>query len=90
MDRCFVRDIDSDPGAAGIASAVISMAHSLDARVIAEGVDTEEQATFLRAQGCDEMQGFLFSEAVPADEFVRLLQLERDQEVGLPSKRKSD
>jgi diguanylate cyclase (GGDEF)-like protein/PAS domain S-box-containing protein len=88
MDRCFVRDIDSDPGAAGIASAVISMAHSLDARVVAEGVDTEEQATFLRAQGCDEMQGFLFSEAVPADEFVRLLQLERNQEVGLPSKRK--
>jgi diguanylate cyclase (GGDEF)-like protein len=73
MDRCFVRDIDSDPAAAGVAKAVIGIGHSLGARVVAEGVDTFEQERFLREHGCDELQGFLLSGALPADEVVRFL-----------------
>ena len=49
------------------------MAHSLGATVVAEGVDAEEQLTFLRDKGCDEVQGFLISGALPAPEFVRFL-----------------
>jgi len=49
------------------------MAHSLQLRVVAEGVETLEQAEFLRARGCHELQGFLFSPAVPAAEFERFL-----------------
>jgi sensor c-di-GMP phosphodiesterase-like protein len=49
------------------------MAHSLGTRVVAEGVDEAEQQTVLEKQGCDEMQGFLFSAALPAREFVRFL-----------------
>ena len=73
MDRCFVRDIESDPSARGIAAAVISMAHSLGARVVAEGTDAQGQIEILRSQGCDEYQGFVFSEAVPPGEFTRFL-----------------
>jgi diguanylate cyclase (GGDEF)-like protein/PAS domain S-box-containing protein len=73
MDRCFVRDVDSDPSARGISEAVINVAHTLGARVVAEGVDALEQADVLQAQGCDEFQGFLFSGAVPPEDFVRFL-----------------
>ena len=73
MDRAFVRDIDSDPAAAGIAAAVVDMAHSLGLEVVAEGVDSEEQVARLRDMGCDQIQGFIFSQAVPASEFARHL-----------------
>jgi diguanylate cyclase (GGDEF)-like protein len=74
MDRAFVRDIDSDPAAAGIAAAVVDMAHSLGLEVVAEGVDSEEQVARLRDMGCDQIQGFIFSQAVPASEFARYLE----------------
>jgi diguanylate cyclase (GGDEF)-like protein/PAS domain S-box-containing protein len=73
LDRCFVRDVESDPGAAGVASGVISMAHSLGLRVVAEGVDVEDQARFLREHGCDELQGFLFCGPISGDEIPRFL-----------------
>ena len=73
LDRCFVRDIDSDPAAAGVASAVISLAHSLGLEVIAEGVDAEEQRTILTEWGCDAIQGFLISAAQPIDDFLRFV-----------------
>ena len=73
MDRCFVRDVDSDHHAANIAAAVITMAHGLGLKVVAEGVDVDEQARFLREHGCDEMQGFLFSAGVAPEEFDRFL-----------------
>ncbi|MCH7599031.1 MAG: EAL domain-containing protein [Myxococcales bacterium] len=73
LDRCFVRDIDSDPAAAGVAAAVISLAHSLGLEVVAEGVDAEDQRGILTEWGCDALQGFLISAALPIDEFLRFI-----------------
>ena len=69
-----MRDVTRDPDDAAIATAIIAMAHSLELTVVAEGVETEEQLEFLRAQKCDEMQGYLFSPAVPAAQFDELLE----------------
>jgi diguanylate cyclase (GGDEF)-like protein/PAS domain S-box-containing protein len=68
IDRSFVRDITSDPDDATITQAVISMAHSLQLKVVAEGVETEAQLEFLERYGCDEVQGFLYSKPIPGDE----------------------
>ena len=73
LDRSFIRDMEADPRSIGIIISVIAMAHSLGARVVAEGVDAEEQETFLRSHGCDELQGFLFSASVPPETFGRFL-----------------
>ena len=70
IDRCFVRDLSTVPDDAAITSAIIAMAHALDLRVVAEGVETEEHLTFLRSQGCDEVQGHLLGRAVPPERFA--------------------
>ena len=77
IDQSFVRDITSDPDDAAIAQAVINLGHSLDLKVIAEGVETQEQLDFLRDHGCDEKQGYLISRPVPAEDFARLLMTAR-------------
>jgi EAL domain-containing protein (putative c-di-GMP-specific phosphodiesterase class I) len=61
LDQSFVRDSTTDPSDAAIISAVIVMAHSLDLKVVAEGVETKEQLEFLRHRNCDTIQGFYFS-----------------------------
>jgi diguanylate cyclase (GGDEF)-like protein/PAS domain S-box-containing protein len=73
LDQSFVRDVVTKPEDAAIVRAVINMAHTLQLVVVAEGVENEEQLAFLRQQRCDEMQGFLFSPAIEAAEFEKLL-----------------
>ena len=72
IDQSFVRDITTDPDDAAIAKTIISMAHDMQLKVIAEGVETEAQKSFLQQRHCDEMQGYLFSRPVPAAEFETL------------------
>ena len=68
IDQSFVRDIPSDSDDVAIAMLIIAMAHNLDLSVVAEGVETEEQATFLRSRSCDIMQGYVVSRPKPAGE----------------------
>jgi diguanylate cyclase (GGDEF)-like protein/PAS domain S-box-containing protein len=77
VDRSFVRDITSNADDAAITSAIISMAHSLGLKVIAEGVETEAQLAFLRKHGCEQMQGYYFSKPVPADDCAVMLREDR-------------
>ena len=73
IDRSFIQDIPNDRDDVAITCAVIAMAHSLRLKVIAEGVETEEQYQFLRDHDCDEMQGYFFSAPIDAAELVRLI-----------------
>ena len=74
IDQSFVRDITTDPDSAAIANSVIALARSLRLRVVAEGVETEEQLSFLDNQDCDEIQGYLFSPPLAANDFRKLVQ----------------
>ena len=73
IDRAFVSGIGIDPSNEAITAAIISMAQALHLLVVAEGVETEEQRRFLAERDCDEMQGYLFSRPLPADELTELL-----------------
>jgi diguanylate cyclase (GGDEF)-like protein len=69
LDRSFVKGATTDPDDAALVMAIVTLAHNLKLRVIAEGVETEEQAVFLRLLRCDEAQGFLFGKPMPPEVF---------------------
>jgi len=73
IDRSFVKDIVGNKGDGAIAKAVIAMAHSMNLKVVAEGVETEEQFEFLKAHDCEVIQGYLISRPIPAQELELLL-----------------
>jgi EAL domain-containing protein (putative c-di-GMP-specific phosphodiesterase class I) len=70
VDQSFVRDLTTDQDDAALVMAIITLAHNLRLRVIAEGVETEEQLRFLQLLRCDEIQGYFFSKPVPAEALV--------------------
>jgi EAL domain-containing protein (putative c-di-GMP-specific phosphodiesterase class I) len=74
IDQSFVRQIATAPNETTIVTAVISMGRSLNLRVVAEGVETQEELAFLQAHECDEAQGYYFSRPVAAQQFAELLQ----------------
>ncbi|HZV63502.1 MAG TPA: EAL domain-containing protein [Telluria sp.] len=73
IDQSFVHDIGADPNANALITAIVAMAASLRLTVVAEGVETWQQLEFLHARGCPAAQGFYFSEAVPAQVFITML-----------------
>ena len=73
IDQGFVRDIPQSSDDMAISAAIIAMGHSMDLRVLAEGVETAEQLAFLRERGCDSYQGYFCSRPVPAEAFAALL-----------------
>jgi diguanylate cyclase (GGDEF)-like protein len=73
IDRVFINEIVSRPEDASIVRAIVSLAHSLRLKVVAEGVETPAQLDFLKSTGCDEYQGYHFSRPLPAAEFERLI-----------------
>jgi EAL domain-containing protein (putative c-di-GMP-specific phosphodiesterase class I) len=83
IDRSFVSDLMSNPDDAALTGAIIAMAHSLRVAVVAEGVETEEQACFLRKRGCEELQGYLISPPIDAVKFRRFLVREKEDEADL-------
>jgi EAL domain-containing protein (putative c-di-GMP-specific phosphodiesterase class I) len=85
IDRSFVRDIAPGNDDAAIVSAIVAMAHRLKFSVVAEGVETAEQLAFLRAAGCDEVQGYYYSPPIPADAFGRLLAAETSGTSAFPA-----
>ena len=73
VDRSFVDGLGTDPSDSAIVAAIVTLAHTLGLKAVAEGVETAEQLAELRALGCDHAQGFLFSRPVPGDELAELL-----------------
>ena len=73
VDRSFIRDIAKNAEDRAITEAIIAMGKTLSLTVVAEGVETQEQQTFLRDHACDAMQGYYFSRPVPHDEFATFL-----------------
>ena len=79
IDQCFIREITTNPSDAAIVRAIISLGHSLDLEIIAEGVETLEQTKLLRAEGCDEVQGFIVAEPMCSDELISFVAEDRVQ-----------
>jgi EAL domain-containing protein (putative c-di-GMP-specific phosphodiesterase class I) len=73
IDRSFIIQMPASPEQMAIVSTVISLARALNLKVVAEGVETEEQANLLRLLRCDEVQGYLFGRPMPPEEMERIL-----------------
>ena len=74
IDQSFIRNALNNADDAAIAKTIISLGHSLNLKVIAEGVETKDHETFLKEEGCDEVQGFRYSKPVPQEEFWKFVQ----------------
>jgi EAL domain-containing protein (putative c-di-GMP-specific phosphodiesterase class I) len=72
IDQSFIRNLPTDPSDAAIVRAIVTLGHSLNLSVLAEGVETTEQFTKLRSEGCDQVQGYLFGRPAPLEDFMRL------------------
>ena len=73
IDRSFLSAIPGDDDSVAIITAIISMGHRLGLKIVAEGIETQQQLEFLRSHGCNTGQGFLFSPGVAPDQFAQLL-----------------
>jgi EAL domain-containing protein (putative c-di-GMP-specific phosphodiesterase class I) len=73
IDRSFIRDLEDDPDDAAIVRALIGLGKSLGIKIVAEGIETEHQAAYLRTLGCDFGQGFLFGAPIPGRDVLALL-----------------
>jgi EAL domain-containing protein (putative c-di-GMP-specific phosphodiesterase class I) len=73
IDRSFMRDVENDPGARAIVTAVVRVGQGLELTVVAEGVETDGQRNLLTELGCDVLQGFLYAPALPPSAFCRWL-----------------
>ena len=72
IDRSFIHDIHIDQNDASIANSIIGLAHNMMLNVVAEGVENEQQAAWLRQRGCDQAQGFLYAQPVPPEKIEQL------------------
>jgi len=77
IDRSFISDIPDDPEDMAITRSIIAMGRSLNLWVVAEGVETESQLSFLKSQGCQEVQGYYFSKPLDVDAMTKLLHIEQ-------------
>ncbi|PYI56147.1 putative bifunctional diguanylate cyclase/phosphodiesterase [Paenibacillus flagellatus] len=84
IDQSFIKELTTDEENAAIVTALIAMSHQLNIKALAEGVETKAQLEFLRRFGCDEIQGYLFSTPLPADEFERMMRTRRNLSEVLP------
>ena len=73
IDRSFIRNVCIDEQNAEISRAIVSLGHTLNMKVVAEGIELEQQLEFLKSEGCDEGQGYLIAKPLPHDEFVSFL-----------------
>ena len=74
IDMSFIRKIGENPKTKSIVHSIIGMAHEIGIKTVAEGVETEEQVSFLRQSGCDYIQGYYYSKPLPEEEFVEFLE----------------
>jgi EAL domain-containing protein (putative c-di-GMP-specific phosphodiesterase class I) len=79
IDQTFVRQLAQSPEDAAIVRAIVQLGHTLQLQVVAEGVETEAQLEFLKANGCDQIQGYCISRPMPAEEFAQFLRRQDGQ-----------
>jgi diguanylate cyclase (GGDEF)-like protein/PAS domain S-box-containing protein len=79
IDQCFIRNLTTNPSDAAIVRAIMSLGHSLELEIVAEGVETAEQLALLSTEGCDEVQGFYFAKAMPAEDLMAFVGENRAQ-----------